>query len=324
MNIGILGTGAFGIALAITAFKNKNQITMWTKFEDEYDMLIEYRKNIKVLPDVTIPTEIDITLNIEKCVKDKDLIIIVVPSNTYNDVCNELTKYINQNQIICIASKGIYEGKFLSEIAKKYLKNNIAVISGPSFAIDLISNKPIGLSIASENDNTNKKIIKAFENNNLNLIETNDVIGVQICGTIKNAFAIGSGILNGLNCLESTKASYLTKCLSDTRKFLKDMGYNENTVLEYAGIGDLILTCNSLKSRNFNYGNLIGSKANSTEIEIFKTNNLIEGIYALKEIYNISKQKGAGIHTIDLIYNIVFNNEEPETLLGFINEKSKF
>ena len=324
MNIGILGTGAFGIALALTALKNKNQVTMWTKFEDEYNMLIEHRKNIKTLPDVTIPNEIKITISMKECIENKDLIIIVIPSSTYNDVCKELTNYINKKQIICIASKGIHNGKFLSEIVSSHLENDISVISGPSFAIDLTSEKPIGLSLASEKENITKKIIKAFESNNLNLVETNDIIGVQICGTIKNAFAIGSGILNGLNCLESTKASYLTKCLADTKEFLKNMNCNENTVLEYAGIGDLILTCNSIKSRNFSYGNLIGSKTSNDEIEIFKDNNLIEGIYALKEIYNISKQKRASIHTIDLIYNIVFNNEEPETLLNFINEKSKF
>lgn len=324
MNIGILGTGAYGIALAITALKNKNNVTMWTKFDDEYNMLHLYHKNIKALPDVTIPREINITLNMEECVLNKDLIIMVIPSSTYDEVCNELTKYINKNQIICIASKGTYNDKFLSDIVNQYLDNDVAIISGPSFAIDLISNKPIGLSIACNKNEICEKISSILENNELIFSSTNDIIGIQICGTIKNAFAIGAGILDGLNCLESTKASYLTKCLNDTRIFLKEMNCLESTVLEYAGIGDLILTCTSQKSRNFRYGNLIGSKADKDDIDVFKANNLIEGLSSLEGIRNISKKYRHNINTINLIYEIVFNHERPEKLLEFIHEKSKF
>ena len=322
MNIGILGTGAFGIALATCAFNNKNKVTMWTKFEDEYNMLKEYHKNIKVLPDTIIPEEIEFTLDMEECIKDKDLIIMVIPSSAYEDVCIELQKIVSKEQIICIASKGIHNGIFLSDIVSNYLDNDICAISGPSFAIDLISNKPIGLSIASKNLKVCDKVITALSSPNLRLTKSSDVIGIQLCGTIKNAFAIGSGILNGLNCLESTKASYLTQCLNETRKLLIKLNCSEETVLEYAGIGDLILTCNSTKSRNFSFGNLIGSKEDSDKIEVFKSNNLIEGILALKNISEIAKKNNIEINIIDYIYKIVFDNENPDILLNFINEKA--
>ena len=156
----------------------------------------------------------------------------------------------------------------------------------------------------------------------MRLTKSSDVIGIQLCGTIKNAFAIGSGILNGLNCLESTKASYLTQCLNETRKLLIKLNCSEETVLEYAGIGDLILTCNSTKSRNFSFGNLIGSKEDSDKIEVFKANNLIEGLLALKNISEIAKNNNIEINIIDYIYKIVFDNENPDILLNFINEKA--
>lgn len=185
MNIGILGTGAFGIALATCAFNNKNKVTMWTKFEDEYNMLKEYHKNIKVLPDTIIPEKIEFTLDMEECIKDKDLIIMVIPSSAYEDVCVELQKIVSKEQIICIASKGIHNGIFLSDIVSNYLDNNICAISGPSFAIDLISNKPIGLSIASKNLKVCDKVITALSSPNLRLTKSSDVIGIQLCGQLK-------------------------------------------------------------------------------------------------------------------------------------------
>lgn len=325
MNIGVIGTGAYGIALAIIAFKNKNKITMWTKFEDEYEMLIKYRKNIKALPDAEIPRGINITLDLKEGIQDQDIIILAIPSNNYTEICKEMNQYIDDKQIICIASKGITsDNRFLSEIVSEYLSNNICVISGPSFAIDLLSKGPIGLSIAGNYQESNKKVEIALTNDELSFDLSEDIIGIQICGTIKNAFAIGSGILNGLGCLDSTSATYLTKCLNELKEFLKAMDCLEETCLTYSGVGDLLLTCNSAKSRNFCFGKLIGKYANKEEIDIFKKTHLIEGLSALTGLYKISKQNHIDIPIINVIYSIVFEKTDPKELLQFIHNKNKF
>ncbi len=322
MNIGIIGTGAYGIALAIHAIKNNNKVTMWTKFDDEYNMLKESHKNIKALPNTIIPKEIMITMDLKKCIQNKDLIILAIPSNSYEEVCGSMQQYINENQIICIASKGITSNnQLLNAIVEKYLKNDIVILSGPSFAIDLIEDHPIGLTLASKNISCCKQIEEYLSNQNLCFDITSDTQGVQICGIIKNIFAIGSGILAGLNCLDSTKAAYLTKCIEEVKQIICSLGGQENTALLYCGIGDLILTCGSQKSRNFSYGKLIGENADTDDIEIFKNNNLIEGLTALNGIYSLINQKSSQI--LSLIYNIVYNKKEPNILLNFIHNKSK-
>lgn len=322
MNIAIIGTGAYGIALAMNIYK-KNHVTMWTKFEDEYNMLNDYHKNIKVLPNVEIPKEIEISMDLGYCVQKKDIVIIAIPSTNYEQMCQELKLYLDNNTIICIASKGMTEdNRFLSDVVESYLENDIVVLSGPSFASDLIDLKPIGLTIASKKEIIAKKFESIFSNKYLCFDHTCDIIGTQICGVIKNAFAIGSGILDGLNCLESTKATYITNCIQNMISFFPILGADFKTVLCYCGIGDLILTCGSKKSRNFSYGKLIGSKASNEEIEIFKDNHLIEGIYALRGISRLSQEKNYCIDIIQLIYNILENKQNPEILFEFINKKS--
>lgn len=322
MNIGIIGTGAYGIALAIVANKNNNKVTMWTKFEDEYNMLMESHKNIKALPNTTIPQEIKITLDLKECIQNKDLIILAIPSNNYEEIVKEIQNDINEKQMICIASKGITSNnQLLSTIVEKYLKNDIVVLSGPSFAIDLVEEHPIGLTLASKNISCCNQIEKCLSNQNICFDITSDIQGVQICGTIKNIFAIGAGILEGLRCLESTKAAYLTRCIEEVKQIIYSLNGQENTAFLYCGIGDLILTCGSQKSRNFSYGKLIGKKANIDDIEIFENNNLIEGLTALNGIYPLVEQES--IQILPLIYNIIYNKEDPNNLLNFIHKKSK-
>lgn len=323
MNISIIGTGAYGIALAMTAIK-KNQVTMWTKFEDEYHMLVDYRKNIKSLPNTVIPSEIEITTSLKECVQNTDLIILAIPSITYHEVCQELKPYVKNNQIICIASKGITPNdEFLSDVVGQYLTNDIVILSGPSFASDLIEEKPIGLTMASTENKNIKLIEDALSHQYLCFDYTDDIIGVQMCGIIKNVFAIGSGILEGLNCPESTKAAYITKCIKEIKSFLPIVQGEKDTVSCYCGIGDLILTCNSTKSRNFSYGKLVGSKKTKEEIELFKDNYLVEGFTALKGIYQIFKEKNYSSKIIEMMFQILYGNQSPEILLTFIHTKSK-
>ena len=158
MNIGIIGTGAYGLALAIQFNENRNnKVRMWTKFEEEKNEIVTYRQNKKVLPGVKIPKEIDISTNMEEVVKASDIIVIAVPAAFVGDVSKEIKKYYNKSQQFVLASKGIERGSclFVDEIFKKYIRTkNYCVISGPSFAVDIVTDCPIGLTIASERKKT--------------------------------------------------------------------------------------------------------------------------------------------------------------------------
>ena len=324
MKVGLFGTGAYGLALSSILLKNNCEVTMWTKFKEEKEELEKNRCNEKLLPGYKLDKKVVITNSIEKCIKDKDLLIIAIPAAFIDDLCKEMIPYINDNHIL-IASKGIENdtGLFMNQIVESYLNTkNIAVISGGTFAVDLITDMPAGLSIASESTETIICVKEALQNDSIKLRETNDIIGVEICGSIKNVIAIAAGMLSGLKANETTKAMFIAEAMHDMEGILEAFEANTRSVLSYAGIGDLMLTCTSEKSRNFSLGKIIGEKKSREEINDYISNVTVEGYYTLGSIYKLLKDKEVTIPIIDLIYEIVVEEKDPELLLKFLVVKS--
>lgn len=324
MKVAVLGCGAYGIALSKVVHENKFQVSMWTKFETELNSLLKYRTNKFVLPDVKIAKKINITNDMSEAIKDAELIIVAVPAGALNSVFKELNLYIQKSQHICIASKGIEQDtcNFAYDILLQNIKTDkVAVISGPSFAIDIINHDPIGLTLASKNDETCDLISSVFQNSYVKLRRTEDIIGVEICGSIKNVIAISAGILKGMGYSESAQAMLITESLHDIKGLIKALGGEEKTILSYAGFGDLLLTATSLKSRNFQFGYMIGSKVSQKEINDYMKSTTIEGLYTLKSIYKLIKDKNVDMPIIDLINDIIYNNEDPRELCCFLIKK---
>ena len=320
MRVGLFGTGAYGLALSSILTHNRNEVTMWTKFPEEKKQLEETHANEQLLPKFKLDEEVVITTSVEECIKDKDLLIIAIPAAFVDSLCKEMKPFIKNNHIL-IATKGIEQGTglFMDQIVSKYLNtNNIAVISGPSFAVDIITKKPIGLTVASKSSETILLIRKALQNNYIRLKECDDITGVEICGSIKNVIALSAGMLDGLNANDSTKAMLITEAMNDMEEILDAFGSNRRTVDTYAGIGDLLLTCNSPKSRNYSFGKLIGSKPNPKEIKEYLKNTTVEGYYTLESIHQLLKNKDVSIPIIDLIYEIIVRGKDPELLLAFL------
>lgn len=323
MKIAVLGTGAYGIALASVLDHNKNEVTMWSKFSTEIDELNKKRTSPK-LQDYTIPVDISFTTNMKEAIQGKELIVIAVPAAFVDDVAKELTSILKPHQHLCIASKGIENDTYLfvDDVIKKYINTNkLAVISGPSFAIDIVKKIPIGLSLGTENSDTASIIIQAFQNEYFKFRVTEDIKGIEICGSIKNVIAIAAGMLDGMQLPESTKAMFITESLHDIKELIYKLGGDKKTILSFAGFGDLLLTCTSPKSRNFSFGQLIGKKIPKDEIEDYKCSTTIEGLYTLKSIYQLTKDKNVDMPIIDLIFDIVENGKDPETLKQFLIEK---
>ena len=324
MKIGLFGTGAYGLALSDVLVKNNCDITMWTKIEEEKRLLEETGKIEKYLPDYNINKSIKITTSVEECMKDKDLLIISIPAAFVSSLCDEMKQFINNDHIL-IATKGIEQktGLFISEIVENKLNDkNVAVISGPTFAEDMIKGMPCGLSVASKNMDTINISKEALQNDYVKLRETDDVVGVEICGSIKNVIELASGMLEGLKANESTKAMFITEAMHDMENILDAFGYNKRTVMSYAGIGDLLLTCTSVKSRNYSFGKLIGEKPGKDKIDEYLANTTVEGYYTLESIYQLLKDKNVTIPIIDVIYDIAVNGKDPLELLTFLVVKS--
>ena len=322
MKITVLGAGAYGCALAQILSENKNEVTIWTPFEEEVKTLTEERQTPK-LPNVTIYNDIQITTDLKKALENSKLIVEAIPTAFLSSSIKEVKKYY-KNTPICIATKGIEQktNLFVYDVVKNILKTDkIAVISGPSFAVDIAHNYPVGLTLACQDKETINLTFKALANNHFKLRKSHDIIGTELCGSVKNIIAIASGILKGLNMPESTSAMLITESLHDIRALIKGLGGDGNTVLSYAGFGDLLLTATSPKSRNYSFGLLIGSKVSKEEIDNYIKNTTIEELYTLKSISELVKNKDVDMPIINLMEKIIYEHKAPEELVNFLVEK---
>jgi len=320
MKVTILGTGAYGLALSKILVENKNEVVMWTTFESEKQELLETKKSSK-LNGFKLDNGVVITTDLEESIRNSKLIVIAIPTAFVTNVCKELKKYIKSNQHICIASKGIEQGTclFIHDMIKKQIKTKyIGAISGPSFAVDLIKSVPVGLAVASKSKKTLNIIREALSNDHFKLIPTNDIIGIEVCGAVKNIIAIASGMIDGMGYPISTQALLITHSLHDIKAIIHALGGSKKTILSFAGFGDILLTCTSEKSRNYTLGKLIGSNASEEEIEEYKNNITVEGLYTLKSIHKLINYKKIEIPTINIIYDIVFKNEKIDKLIEYL------
>lgn len=322
--IAIIGTGAYGLAMAIALLKKNKHIKMWVESKERAEFLNNNKKNAEILPNIEIPEEIEFSNDYEYVIKNSKIIFIATSAKFVNSITKDLSKYNLKGKHFCILSKGIEQNtcEFVTEVFKRNIKTkNLSVISGPSFAIDLAKNQPIGLSIASKNKETMNVIKKCLENNTLKLRTTTDVIGVELCGSIKNVIAIAAGILDGLGYAESTRSFLITESLHDIQSLIYGLNGNKKTILSFAGVGDLLLTATSTKSRNYSFGILIGQKK-LKEAEDYVTNTTVEGYYTLKSIYTLIRRKKIDMPIINLIYQIIINKKEPEKLAEFLIKKA--
>lgn len=318
MKITILGAGAYATALATVLTENKNEVTMWSAFQDEIDYLKKNNESPR-LKGIKLEN-INYETDLKKSMKNKDLLIIATPTGAVDEVTNKMKQYYT-NTPICAISKGIEQETclFVCDIIKNNLNaDKMSVMSGPSFAIDVANKVPVGLTLASNCEETSNIIYKAFSNNHFRLEKTNDIIGTEICGAIKNVIAIASGILNGMGYPESTTSMLLAESLNDIKGLIKDLNGNGNTAYTFAGIGDLLLTATSAKSRNFSFGNLIGKGASKEEINDYIKTTTIEGLYTLNSIKQILEDKKIQMPIINIIDDIVYSGKNPQTLIDYM------
>ena len=322
MKIGILGAGAYGMAMTSVFDNNGHKIKIWSNSEEEVNLLLTNHKSNKI--DYIIPDDFVITTDMKLVVMDADIIVIAVPSEFVRNVCMELNKYFKEEQIICIASKGIENNSclFMDDVVRQCIKtDNIAVISGGTFAEDMVKEVPVGLTLATKSKLAGDIILKAMENDYVKIQITDDIIGTEICGSIKNVFAIAAGMLEGMKYPESTKSLFMTEVIKDIKFLIKSLGGKEETILSFAGIGDILLTCSSSKSRNYTLGKMIGEERERQEIKKYIDSSTIEGLDTLNSIKKLLKDKEIEMPIIDLISDIIMGKKDLEEFKKILIKK---
>ncbi len=321
----VLGSGGWGTAVSILLHNNGHSVTLWSYDKTECENLKNYHENKPFLPGIEIPKGIEFTTDLSVC-KDKDLMVIATPSHGVRNVARNIREYMSENQVILNISKGIEENTYmtLSDILKEELPMcKIAVMSGPSHAEEVSRNIPTTNVVASESIETSKYIQDIFMSSTFRVYTSDDIIGVELGGSLKNVIALCCGILDGLGCGDNTKAALMTRGLVEMTRLGVAMGAKAETFSGLSGIGDLIVTCTSMHSRNRRAGILIGQGMSVDEAQ--KTVNMVvEGVRSCKAAKELADRKGVEMPIISEAYNVLFNGQKPaEAITNLMSRKKK-
>jgi len=312
-NVAIVGAGSMGTAMAILLSKNGNNVTLWSPMKDEISMLKTNKEHITRLPGVKIPESVTFTTDIEMAVKDCDVVVLAVPSQTTRQNCKTLSNIISTDTVVVTCSKGIEDGtcKLLSEIMQEELPhNNIAVISGPSHAEEIARDIPTTVVAASTKIEVAKFLQDLFMTSNFRVYTNTDVIGVELGGALKNIIALCAGISDGLGFGDNTKAALMTRGIAEISRLGVAMGGNADTFSGLTGIGDLIVTCTSMHSRNRRAGILIG-QGKSVQQALDEVNMVVEGVATTKPAYDLALKLGISMPITNEAYSILFEGKDP-------------
>lgn len=310
--IGIIGSGSWGVALAIHLAKMGHKIMLWSYSEEEKNF-INYYKKCKFLPDVQIPENVTCTLNYEEAILESNIILHVTPSKFVRSTISEYKQFIS-NQPVIMCSKGFESNtlKTLTEVLTEEIPNTkIGVLSGPSHAEEVSIGVPTALVIASKCNQIQEEIIDLFMNENLRIYTSSDVRGVELGGALKNIIAFCAGIAAGLGLGDNSFAALITRGLVEIKRLGIAMGGQIDTFYGLTGLGDLIVTCLSQHSRNRNAGFLIG-KGNSISYVKEKIGMTIESIDNIDVAKKLSDKYKIEMPIVNTVYDVLNNHLDPE------------
>ena len=310
-NIAIIGSGSWGVALAVHIAKLGHNVKIWSFAKEEADLINNFRK-CKFLPEITLPNNIECTLNFEECVKDSNYIFHVTPSKVVRNTVKQYKEFI-KNQPIIMCSKGFETETLntLAEILEEELPNNpIAVFSGPSHAEEVSKEVPTAMVLASKNNKLLSELQALLMNENMRIYLSNDVKGVELGGALKNIIAFCAGILVGMELGDNSFAALITRGLTEIARLGSALGGKTETFYGLSGLGDLVVTCSSKFSRNRKAGMLIGEgkTIQETREEVGMT---IESIDNIDVAYKLGKMYGIDMPIVNTVYDVLYNGLQP-------------
>tara|TARA_R110002096_G_scaffold374309_4_gene567898 strand:- start:1387 stop:2379 length:993 start_codon:yes stop_codon:yes gene_type:complete len=309
--IGVLGAGAWGTALAAAAARAGRDVTLWAREPEVVTAIRDTRENTIFLPGVILPENLKITgdlAGLAAC----EAILLVSPAQHTRSMVAVLLPYLAPNVPLVICSKGIEvsTGKLLSEVLAETAPNNpVAVLSGPTFAIEVAKGLPCALTLAMENKEIGEALIQALGQPTFRIYYNDDVAGAQIGGAIKNVLAIATGIVAGLNIGENARAAVITRGLAEIVRFGSLYGAEAETLMGLSGLGDLILTCSSTQSRNMSLGKAIGEGQTLEEI-MAERNSVAEGAHTVEIVHKISEETGLDMPITSAVYQILKQGQD--------------
>ena len=321
--ISVIGAGSWGTALTCLLAEKGYDMTLWVHNADLASELQKTRINRIYLPDIFIPNDIKITNNLEEAVEQARYVLNAVPTQYTRSVFETIARLLPEESIIISLSKGIEKKTLLtvSSILRELSQHPVAVLSGPSFAKEVIKKLPTAVTLATDVTNRGFMLQELFNVNNFRVYTHDDIIGVEIGGALKNVMAIAAGIADSLGLGNSARASLITRGINEMTRLGVAMGAHERTFSGLSGIGDLVLTCTSPLSRNYTVGSKLGQGMKLKDI-LKQTKSVAEGVATAESAFELAKKYSIEMPIVEQVHKVLYEDKEPAHAVKDLMERS--
>ncbi len=322
MKAAVVGSGAWGTALAIRLCKNGHDVTMWTYEKELIPQMEQERHNIR-LPGVKLPETLKVSADYA-CVRGCKLVVIASPSFPLRSVCRGVAPFIDVDAVVVSVTKGLEAGTHMrmSAVVAQETGREVVALTGPSHAEEVAIDMPTGLLAASENQKLAEFVQDVFMADALRVYTSPDPVGAELGAALKNVIALCAGIADGLGCGDNSKAMLMTRGLTETARLGVALGARKETFAGLAGVGDLIVTCTSMHSRNRRAGILIGQGKTAQEA-MQEVGAVVEGYYATKSAYELGRDKGVDMPITEAAYRVLYEGMDAREAVNRLLLRSK-
>ena len=309
--VSVLGAGSWGTALSLLLCKNGHEVTLWSALEDEVRMLCEKREHESKLPGVRLPEDMKITADLEDSLQDPDVAVLAVPSPFTRSTAHRMASFVKKGQIIVNVAKGVEEHTLmtLSEIISEEIPQaDVCVLSGPSHAEEVGKGLPTTCVVSAEKRETAEYLQGIFMSSVFRVYTTPDILGVELGGALKNVIALAAGTADGLGYGDNTKAALITRGIAEISRLGTKMGARAETFYGLSGIGDLIVTCASVHSRNRKAGYLMG-KGYTMQEAMDEVKMVVEGVYSARAAKSLAEKYQVEMPIIEEVNKVLFEDK---------------
>ena len=322
MKITVVGSGAWGTALAISLCKNGHDVTLWARSAERAEAMAMTRSNPR-LPGITLPEELNISAEFS-CVAGARLVVIASPSHAIRQVCGQIAKYLDENAVLVSVTKGIEPGTLLrmSQVVQEETNRPVVALTGPSHAEELAQRMPTGCVAACADQTCAELVQDAFMTDYFRIYTSPDIVGAELGGALKNIIALCAGVTDGMGYGDNSKAMLMTRGLTEMTRLGVAMGANRETFAGLTGIGDLIVTCTSPHSRNRQAGILIGRGKTPNEA-MDQVGAVVEGYYAAKAAAELAKKYGVDMPIVRAACAVLYEDFPASQVVDRLLRRSK-
>ena len=315
--VAVLGGGSFGTVLANLAASNGYKVSLWVRDAEQALRINSEGANTSYHPELKLSNNIQATEDLNEVMRDASIVFIATPSIIFEQIMQRISKLIDSKAYVISCTKGILENPFrsMTDVIQSKIKNDVGVLSGPNLAKEIAQNKIAGTVIASNNEDLIKLVKDTLSSKTFKIFSSNDIQGVELGGALKNIYAIICGLADSLEVGENALGLILTRSMAEMSRFAVAKGANPVTFLGLSGMGDLVATCTSTLSRNYQLGHNLGTGMGLDDAKD-NVGQVAEGIRTLEVIRNESISLDLKMPLIESLYNIIYKKSSPDSLIN--------